>query len=111
MAVVVTLVTPAVPVTLTGMLASRLLRSGKMGVDPKLSTVRTWRRDLAPVALDTLERSISLARFGAFGDLRVCVDLVCFNVELRVGACALLPLLIDIRGMREDCDAETGLLP
>ena len=36
------------------------------------------------------------------GDRRVCVDFVCFKVELRVGPRALLLGLMDLRGMRED---------
>jgi hypothetical protein len=87
-AVVVTLT------TLSGILESRLLRSLRIGVAPVLSTVRTWRMGLAPLSLQLVTEAVFC--FEALVDRRVCVDLVCFKVELKVGARALLPLLKDI---------------
>ena len=65
-----------------------------MGVEPELSTVRTWRNDFVPAAFGVVDLEV-------LGERNVCVDLVCFRVELSVGARALLPLLTDKRGMRD----------
>lgn len=98
-------------VILAGTLESGALRCGNIGVEPELSTVRTWRNGFASVKVEKGLRSDSVTRFVAFGDRRVWVDFVCFKVELTVGARALLPLLGDMRGIRDDCRGETGVLP
>src|SRR5690242_7411536 len=80
------------------------------GVDPALSSVRTCRDDFVELALLSGVRAGFTAPVEAFGDLSVCADLVCFSVELRVGARAVLILVEEIRGMRDNCTAMSEVL-